>query len=69
MVRGHDLVTGAVVGVARITSSHQDPDGSPSCSQWAQPGVWHLVHDDVHEFALPIPIERGQLGPWRPSPD
>ncbi|MET9427932.1 MULTISPECIES: hypothetical protein [unclassified Streptomyces] len=68
-IRGRDLVTGAVVGVARITGSHQDPDGSPPCSPWAQPGVWHLVLDDVQELALPIPIERGQLGPWRPSPD
>ncbi|RST19693.1 hypothetical protein E2C00_00220 [Streptomyces sp. WAC05374] len=66
---GRDLVTGAVVGLARITGSHQDPKGSPPCSPWAQPGVWHLVLDDVQELALPILIERGQLGPWRPSPD
>ncbi|MFI9311559.1 hypothetical protein [Streptomyces triculaminicus] len=67
-IRGRDLVTGAVLGVARITGSHQDPDGSPPCSEWAQPGLHHLVLDDVQELALPILIERGQLGPWMPSP-
>ncbi|WP_424864034.1 hypothetical protein [Streptomyces sp. MMS24-I29] len=27
-IRGRDLVTGAVIGIARITHSHQDPDGT-----------------------------------------
>ncbi|MGA5097622.1 hypothetical protein ACPCAC_09675 [Streptomyces lavendulocolor] len=36
---------------------------------WKRRAAWHLVLDDVQELALPIPIERGQLGPWRPSPD
>jgi hypothetical protein len=67
-VRGRDLVTGAVVGVARITNCHQDPEGAPPCSPWAHPGAWHLVLADVHELPLPVPA-RGQLGPWRPTPD
>ncbi|MFF5969915.1 hypothetical protein ACFY7C_00145 [Streptomyces sp. NPDC012769] len=33
-IRGRDLVTGAVVGVARITGSHQDPDGSAGSSDY-----------------------------------
>ncbi|MEU9471289.1 hypothetical protein AB0D78_32635 [Streptomyces avermitilis] len=67
-IRGRELVTGAVIGVARITDCHQDPDGSPPCTEWAQPGKWHLVLADVQELALPIPA-RGQLGPWKPTPD
>ncbi|MEW2078788.1 hypothetical protein AB0941_35210 [Streptomyces sp. NPDC013433] len=67
-VRGRDLVRGAVVGIARITDCHQDPEGAPLCSQWAHPGAWHLVLADVLELPLPVPA-RGQLGPWRPSPD
>ncbi|MFK0259102.1 hypothetical protein [Streptomyces sp. NPDC090445] len=68
-IRGRDLVTGALVGVARITGSHQDPNDERLCSEWAQPGLHHLLLADVQALALPIPIERGQLGPWRPSPD
>ncbi|WP_329021705.1 MULTISPECIES: hypothetical protein [unclassified Streptomyces] len=67
-VRDRELVTGAVVGVARIVDCHQDPEGAPSCSAWAHPGAWHVVLDDVQELALPIPA-RGQLGPWRPTED
>jgi len=67
-IRGRDLVRGAVVGIARITDCHQDPEGAPPCTQWAHPGAWHLVLADVQELAEPIPA-RGQLGPWKPSPD
>ncbi|MGW2841824.1 hypothetical protein ACWCWD_29065 [Streptomyces sp. NPDC001493] len=67
-VRDRELVTGAVVGVARINDCHQDPDGAPPCTPWAHPGSWHLVLDDVQALARPIPA-RGQLGPWRPHPD
>jgi hypothetical protein len=68
-VRGREMVTGAVVGVARITDCHQDPEGAPPCSPWAHPGdVWHLVLADVQELPLPVPA-RGQLGPWTPEPD
>ncbi|MGR8012261.1 hypothetical protein [Streptomyces sp. A5-4] len=67
-IRSRELVTGAVVGVARITDCHQDPDGSPPCTEWAQPEAWHLVLTDVQELALPVPIG-GQLGPWKPTPD
>ncbi|MFF7858978.1 hypothetical protein [Streptomyces sp. NPDC007904] len=67
-IRGRDLVTGAVIGVARITGCHQDPDGAPLCSQWAHPGAWHLVLGDVQEFPLPVPA-RGQVVPWKPSQD
>ncbi|MGW2707314.1 hypothetical protein [Streptomyces sp. NPDC001340] len=67
-IRGRELTRGAVVGIARITGCHQDPEGSPPCTQWAHPGAWHLVLADVQELALPIPA-RGQVVPWRPSPD
>lgn len=67
-IRGRELMTGAVIGVARLTGCHQDPDGSPPCTPWAQPGRWHLELDDVQELALPIPA-RGQLGPWKPTED
>ncbi|MFD8440470.1 hypothetical protein ACFV2I_36135 [Streptomyces microflavus] len=67
-IRGRQLVTGAVVGVARITGCHQDPDGAPLCSPWAHPGAWHLELADDQELPLPVPA-RGQLGPWRPDPD
>lgn len=67
-IRGRELTTGAVIGVARLTGCHQDPDGSPPCTPWAQPGLWHLEVSDVQELALPIPA-RGQLGPWRPTED
>ncbi|WP_236247007.1 hypothetical protein [Streptomyces sp. CC210A] len=65
-VRGRELPTGAVIGVARLTGCHQDPDGSPPCTEWAQPGAWHLEVSDVQALALPVPA-RGQLGPWRPT--
>ncbi|CAL9672993.1 hypothetical protein SUDANB15_07546 (plasmid) [Streptomyces sp. enrichment culture] len=67
-IRGRDLVTGAVIGVARITDCHQDPNESVPCTEWAQPGAWHLVLADIRELPLPVPAD-GQLGPWRPSPD
>ncbi|MFD9458657.1 hypothetical protein ACFWBC_36955 [Streptomyces sp. NPDC059985] len=49
-IRDRELVTGAVVGIARITDCHQDPEGAALCSQWALPGVWHLVLADVQEL-------------------
>ncbi|WP_409239369.1 hypothetical protein [Streptomyces sp. PA5.6] len=67
-VRHRDLPTGAVIGVARLTGCHQDPDGVPPCTLWAEPGRWHLELTDVQELALPIPA-RGQLGPWKPTED
>jgi hypothetical protein len=67
-IRGRTLVRGAVVGIARIADCHQDPDGTPPCTEWARPGAWHLVLTDVQELPEPIPA-RGQLGPWKPSPD
>ncbi|MEU0669233.1 hypothetical protein ABZ508_12665 [Streptomyces lavendulocolor] len=67
-VRGRELPTGAVIGVARLTGCHQDPDGSPPCTEFAQPGAWHLEISDVQALALPIPA-RGLLGPWRPTED
>ncbi|WP_432171162.1 hypothetical protein [Streptomyces sp. 1222.5] len=62
-IRDRQLVTGAVVGVARITDCHQDPDGAPPCSEWA-----HLVLDDVQDLPLSVPA-RGQVVPWKPTPD
>ncbi|MFE5900924.1 hypothetical protein ACFQ67_26415 [Streptomyces sp. NPDC056488] len=67
-IRDRQLVTGAVVGVARITDCHQDLEGAPLCSEWAHPGAWHLVLDDVQELPLPVPA-RGQVVPWKPAPD
>lgn len=67
-IRGRELVTGAVVGVARITDCHQDAKGSPPCTEWAQTDAWHVVLADVQALALPVPVG-GQLGPWRPTPD
>lgn len=64
-IRGRDLPTGAVIGVARLTGC---PDGSPPCTEWAEPGQWHLELTDVQELALPIPA-RGQLEPWKPTED
>lgn len=62
------LVTGAVVGIARIADCHQDHDGAPLCSPWAHPDAWHLELADVQELPLPVPA-RGQLGPWKPNTD
>ncbi|MFF4393079.1 hypothetical protein ACFY0G_41145 [Streptomyces sp. NPDC001552] len=67
-IRDRQLVTGAVVGLARITDCHQDPEGAPLCSQWAYPSAWHLVLADVQELPLPVPA-RGQVVPWKPTPD
>ncbi|WP_030019324.1 hypothetical protein [Streptomyces monomycini] len=67
-VRGRELVTGAVVGIARITGCHQDREGQPPCSPWAHPDAWHLVLADVTELPLPVPA-RGQVVPWRPAQD
>ncbi|MET9497447.1 hypothetical protein [Streptomyces sp. NPDC006552] len=67
-IRGRDLPTGAVIGVARLTGCHQDPDGAPPCGPWSEPGQWHLELADVQELALPVPV-RGRLGPWKPSKD
>ncbi|WP_328698532.1 hypothetical protein [Streptomyces sp. NBC_00342] len=67
-IRGRELSTGAVIGVARLVDCHQDPDGSSPCTPWAQAGAWHLVLRDVQELALPVPVD-GQLGPWKPTPD
>jgi hypothetical protein len=67
-IRGRQLVTGAVVGIARITECHQDPERQPLCSPWAHPAAWHLVLADVQELPLPVPA-RGQVVPWKPVPD
>ncbi|MEU3708358.1 hypothetical protein AB0E82_39480 [Streptomyces anulatus] len=67
-IRGRNLTTGAVIGVARLTGCHRHPDGFPPCTPWAQDGAWHLELSDVQALALPIPA-RGQLGPWKPSDD
>ncbi|MFE7758308.1 hypothetical protein [Streptomyces sp. NPDC057429] len=67
-IRGHDLPTGAVIGVARLTGCHQDPEGAPLCSPWALPHANHLVLADAQALALPIPAA-GALGPWKPSQD
>ncbi|MER6103688.1 hypothetical protein ABT115_15525 [Streptomyces sp. NPDC001832] len=67
-IHGRELHRGAVIGVARLTDCHQDPDGSSPCTPWAQADAWHLVLQDVQDLPLPIPVG-GQLGPWKPTPD
>ncbi|MEU3602239.1 hypothetical protein ABZ714_26505 [Streptomyces sp. NPDC006798] len=67
-VRGRELPTGAVIGVARLTGCHHDPPGAPACTEFAEPGQWHLELTDVQALALPIPA-RGQLGAWKPTDD
>ncbi|MYS37199.1 hypothetical protein K388_07438 [Streptomyces sp. KhCrAH-43] len=67
-IRGRELPTGAVIGIARLAGCHQDPASAPPCTPFAQPGAWHLELSDVQALALPIPA-RGQLGPWRPTED
>ncbi|MFF5808868.1 hypothetical protein [Streptomyces sp. NPDC012746] len=67
-IRGRDLPTGAVIGVARLAGCHHDPDGRSPRTPWAEPGRWHLELTDVQELTLPIPA-RGQLGPWKPTED
>ncbi|MFC9602477.1 hypothetical protein ACFTTN_03315 [Streptomyces niveus] len=57
-----------MIGVARLSACHQDPDGSAPCTEWAEPGRWHRVLDDAREPPLPIPA-RGKLGPWKPTED
>ncbi|MFH8797583.1 hypothetical protein [Streptomyces sp. NPDC017941] len=70
-VHGRELLTGAVLGVVRLTDCHQDGDGGLLCSPWALPDAWHLVLADAQELPLPVPAPvRGQLtGPWKPTPD
>ncbi|MFF4963189.1 ASCH domain-containing protein [Streptomyces sp. NPDC001222] len=67
-IRGREPTRGAVVGIARITDCHKDPECFPPCTEWAHPGAWHLVLADVQELPLPIPA-RGQVVPWKPTPD
>ncbi|MCZ0204714.1 hypothetical protein OZK63_04710 [Streptomyces sp. UMAF16] len=67
-IRGRELTAGAVLGIARLTDCHQDPEGAPPCTRWAHSGAWHLVLADVQELPLPVPAT-GQLGPWRPTPE
>ncbi|MFB9608613.1 hypothetical protein ACFFTQ_37240 [Streptomyces roseofulvus] len=67
-VRGRELMTGAVLGIARIAALHQDLDDAAPCTPWSIPGAWHLELTGVQELALPVPAT-GQLGPWRPAPD
>ncbi|MEU9108887.1 hypothetical protein AB0D54_32095 [Streptomyces xanthophaeus] len=68
-IRGRDLHTRTVIGVARLASCHQDTAATAPCSKWAQTDAFHLVLADVQELALPIPWLHGQLGPWRPPQD
>lgn len=72
-IRGSELPTGAVIGVARLTGCHQDPDSAPPCGPWSEPGRWHLELDDVQSSpADPRPRTPRALeahrGPGRPSP-
>lgn len=55
----------AIVGAAVITGCHQC-DGA--CSEWAEPGLWHVEFGRRFAFEEPVPC-KGALGFWRPSPD
>ncbi|WP_372455174.1 MULTISPECIES: hypothetical protein [Streptomyces violaceusniger group] len=61
-IHGRQMPTGAVIGIARIIDCHQDPAGEQPCTEWAEPGAWHLALADVQGLALPVPAG-GQLGP------
>ncbi|WP_331745867.1 hypothetical protein [Streptomyces sp. NBC_00872] len=66
-IRGHDLETGAVIAVARLTDCHPDCHDSADgpCSPWAQREVHHLVLSEVQALPMALPCI-GALGPWRP---
>ncbi|MEF9915679.1 hypothetical protein RJT17_37195 [Streptomyces sp. P5-A9] len=53
-IRGRHLHTGAILGVARLTACHQDPDKAAPCDPWAHPGSHHLALADIHELALQL---------------
>ncbi|MFI9176146.1 hypothetical protein [Streptomyces lincolnensis] len=64
-IRGRELHTRAVLGIARITGSHGSyTDDRGLCSEWAQRDCFHVDLDDVHALPLPVPCG-GALGPWR----
>lgn len=65
-IRGHQLQFSAVLGVIRITGSHDSrTEAGDLCSPWAQRDCFHVdLDDDVHVLPLPVPC-RGALGPWR----
>lgn len=54
-------VSSAIVGAAVITGCHQC-DGS--CSEWAEPGAWHVELGRRFAFPQPVPTP-GALGFWR----
>lgn len=62
-----ELVFGAFVGIADLVSVHHDSDHGPHrCSEWALPGDWHLMLENVRALTIPVPA-RGMLGLWTPS--
>ncbi|MEU9529724.1 hypothetical protein AB0D58_30625 [Streptomyces sp. NPDC048210] len=67
-IHGRHLHTGVVLGAARLTACHQDPDNAPPCNPWAHPGSQHLVLTDIQELPRPVPVS-GALGPWKPTQD
>nr|WSW49654.1 hypothetical protein OG296_42225 [Streptomyces sp. NBC_01001] len=71
-IRGRELATGAVIGVAQLTGCHQDPDSPPPCTPWAQPNAWHLELTDVQALAVAIRAAavtrtRGKKPSWEPG--
>ncbi|MFF4640891.1 hypothetical protein ACFY1G_34780 [Streptomyces olivaceus] len=56
-VRGRDLTTGAVLGIARLVDCHQDPEHSIG-----NPGYWNL-RNDRSEAAL-VAAHRAGAGKW-----
>lgn len=58
-------VFSAIIGAAVITGCHQC---GGSCSEWAEPGLWHVEFGRRFAFEEPVPAT-GALGFWRPTPD
>ncbi|MFE5810289.1 hypothetical protein [Streptomyces sp. NPDC056491] len=52
MPAGLPGVRGAVIATARITGCHNECDGS--CSEWAEPGLWHWQITDVRPLDTPV---------------
>ena len=67
------LVCGAIIGVVDLVDVHEPSktrkDGKTGrCSDWAFPGMWHLVLENPRPLPEPVPW-KGQLGLWRLNVD
>lgn len=60
-----DLVTGAILAVARLAGSHLEQDGC--CTPWGDPQTYHWQFADLRVLEEPITCT-GALNLWRPPP-